>query len=145
VNNNSGPIASYAYTLDPAGHRTKVTELSGRTVQYGYDSLYRLTSETISGAASQNGAISYVYDPVGNRKSMSSTVPAVPAGTFFYDANDRSGTDIYDADGNTTGSGGLNYVYDFENHLVQQGGASFVYDGDGNRVQKIVAATLTVQ
>ncbi len=142
VNNTSGPIASYAYTLDPAGHRTKVTELSGRTVQYGYDSLYRLTSETISGSSSQNGAISYVYDPVGNRQSMSSTVPAVPAGTFFYDANDRRGTDVYDADGNTVGSGGLSYVYDFENHLVQQGGATFVYDGDGNRVQKIVAGNV---
>jgi YD repeat-containing protein len=60
-----------------------VTELSGRTVQYGYDSLYRLTSETISGAASQNGTIAYAYDPAGNRKSMTSSVPAVPAGTFF--------------------------------------------------------------
>ncbi len=55
---------------------------------------------------------------------MSSTVPAIPAGTFFYDANDRRGTDVYDADGNPITSGGLNYVYDFENHLVQQGGAS---------------------
>ena len=26
---------------------TSVTELSGRTVSYGYDSIYRLTSETI--------------------------------------------------------------------------------------------------
>ncbi len=26
---------------------------------------------------------------------------------------------MYDADGNTTRSGGLNYVYDFENHLMQ--------------------------
>jgi YD repeat-containing protein len=77
VNNSSGAIASYAYTLDPAGHRTQVTELSGRTVQYGYDSLYRLTSETISGAVSQNGAIGYVYDSVGNRMSMTSTVPAM--------------------------------------------------------------------
>ena len=143
VNNGSGAIASYAYTLDAAGHRTNVTELSGRTVRYGYDSLYRLTSETISGATSQNGAIAYVYDPVGNRQSMSSTVPAVPAGTFFYDANDRRGTDVYDAEGNTTSSGGLSYVYDFENHLVQQGGATFVYDGDGNRVQKIVAGAVT--
>ncbi len=70
-------------------------------------------------------------------------MPAVPAGTFFYDANDRRTSDVYDADGNTVSSGGLNYVYDFENHLVQQGGATFVYDGDGNRVQKIVAGNVT--
>ena len=73
---------------------------------------------------------------------MSSTVPAIPAGTFFYDADDRRQSDVYDADGNTVTSGGLAYVYDFENHLVQQGGASFVYDGDGNRVQKIVAGNV---
>ena len=41
-------LASYAYTLDAAGHRLSVSELSGRTVNYGYDSLYRLTSETIA-------------------------------------------------------------------------------------------------
>ena len=57
---------SYAYTLDAAGHRTQVTELSGRTVNYGYDNLYRLTSETIaSDPNSINGAVSYAYDPVG--------------------------------------------------------------------------------
>jgi len=39
VNGTGGPIASYAYTLDAAGHRTAVTELSGRTVNYAYDNL----------------------------------------------------------------------------------------------------------
>ena len=83
-------IASYAYTLDAAGHRTSVTELSGRKATYGYDNLYRLTSETIaSDPGGQNGTISYVYDPVGNRKQMTSTVPAIPAGLLNYDANDR--------------------------------------------------------
>jgi uncharacterized protein RhaS with RHS repeats len=61
-----------------------------------------------------------------------------PAGSSFADLRV-----VYDADGNTVGSGGLSYVYDFENHLVQQGGATFVYDGDGNRVQKIVAGNVT--
>jgi len=41
-------IASYACELDAAGHRTGVTELPGRTVSYGYDSIYRLTSEAIT-------------------------------------------------------------------------------------------------
>jgi YD repeat-containing protein len=64
----------------------------------------------------------------------------VPAGLLNYDANDRfSVGDQYDANGNTTSSGGLGYVYDFENHLIQQGGLSIVYDGDGNRVSKTVA------
>ena len=144
VNNSSGPIESYAYTLDAAGHRTSVTELSGRTVNYTYDNLYRLASETIAnGSGGQNGTISYTYDPVGNRQQMTSTVPAIPAGMYNYDANDRLTPDVYDADGNTTNSGGLGYVYDFENHLIQQGGLTIVYDGDGNRVQKTVAGVTT--
>jgi hypothetical protein len=51
---------------------------------------------------------------------------------------------VYDAEGNTVGSGAISYIYDFENHLAQQGGASFVYDGDGNRVQKTVAGNLAL-
>lgn len=35
---------SYAHTLDNAGHRTSVTEQSGRKASYAYDSVYRLTS-----------------------------------------------------------------------------------------------------
>jgi len=91
VNKAATAIASYTYTLDAAGHRTSVTELSGRKATYAYDNLYRLTSETIaSDPGGQNGTISYVYDPVGNRKQMTSTVPAIPAGLWNYDANDRS-------------------------------------------------------
>ena len=44
----SGPLSSYAYTLGAAGNRLTVAELSGRTVNYGYDSLYRLTSEAVT-------------------------------------------------------------------------------------------------
>jgi len=51
--------------VDAAGHRTSVAELNGRTVNYGYDNLYRLTSETIAhDPAGINGAVSYTYDPV---------------------------------------------------------------------------------
>ena len=79
----------------------------------------------------------------GNRLQMTSRLAPVPAGTFLYNANDQLQTDAYDANGNTTSSGGLNYAYDFENHLVQQGGISIVYDGDGNRVSKTVAGVTT--
>lgn len=60
-----GTVASYAYTLDAAGHRTGVTELSGRTVGYSYDNPYRLTSETIASDPNAiNGAVNYTYDAV---------------------------------------------------------------------------------
>jgi YD repeat-containing protein len=121
-----------------------VTELSGRTVNYGYDNLYRLTSETIvNDPNSVNGAVSYVYDAVGNRKQKVSTIPGYPGGLSNYNPNDPLATDTYDANGNTTASTGLGYAYDFENHLVQQGGLTIVYDGDGNRVAKTTATGTT--
>jgi RHS repeat-associated protein len=136
-------IANYAYTLGPAGNRLSVTELSGRKVQYGYDDFYRLTSETISGAADQNGVVSYKYDAVGNRTKIDSTLPAIPAsGLLNYDANDRTAANVFDSNGNTINNGVQN-VYDFEDHLVQRGGVTIVYDGDGNRISETVAGVTT--
>jgi YD repeat-containing protein len=141
---NGTAAASYAYTLGLAGNRTGVTELSGRTVSYGYDTLYMLTSETISGALSGvNGAVSYQYDKVGNRKQRTSTLLVLPTGLWNYDANDRITTDIYDNNGNTIASGGIQDSYDFENHLIGHGFMTFVYDGDGNRVAKTVGGVTT--
>ena len=145
VNKSATQLASYAYSLEPAGHRTKVTELSGRTVTYTYDNIYRLLSETVSGATvGPNGAVSYSYDPVGNRTQTTSSLAGVSAGSFSYDADDRLSTDTYDANGNTTASGGVTNTYDFENHLVQtSSGVTIVYDGDGNRVSKTVGGVTT--
>jgi len=145
VTKGANNLLSYAYTLDAAGHRTNVTEQSGRTVSYSYDNLYRLTNETVAADPSGiNGAVNYTYDPVGNRKQLTSTLAPVPAGLWNYDANDRfTAGDTYDANGNTVSSGGIGNVYDFENHLVQKGGVTIVYDGDGNRVAKTVAGVMT--
>jgi YD repeat-containing protein len=113
VTKSSSNLFGYNYTLDAAGHRTQVTELSGRTVNYGYDSIYRLTSETIAGDPNNvNGAASYVYDAVGNRTQKTSTIPGFPGGLTNYNANDQLSTDTYDNDGNTTASNGLGYAYD---------------------------------
>jgi RHS repeat-associated protein len=114
-------------------------------VSYGYDSIYRLTNETIaSDPNSVNGTVSYTYDAVGNRTQKVSTLPGYPGGLTNYNANDQLATDTYDADGNTTASNGVGYAYDFENRLVQAGGGiSIMYDGDGNRVSKTVAVMTT--
>jgi len=75
--------------VDAAGHRTGVTEQSGRTVNYGYDDLYRLTSEVIANDPNEmNGSVSYSYDPVGNRTQKVSTLPGYPGGLTNYNAND---------------------------------------------------------
>jgi RHS repeat-associated protein len=81
---------------------------------------------------------------VGNRTQRNSTVPAIPAtGLLNYDANDRTSTDSYDANGNLLSSGTGANVYDFENRLVAAGGVKLVYDGDGNRVKETVATVTT--
>ncbi|MGH9762798.1 MAG: hypothetical protein ACREAC_18400, partial [Blastocatellia bacterium] len=144
-------LASYAYTLGPAGNRTVVQELSGRTVNYSYDDIYRLTAETISSdpTTANNGNISYAYDAVGNRQSRTSTIAAVPSvASSSYDADDRLSTDSYDANGSTTKLGSNNYAYDFENHIVSVNPGSpnaitILYDANGSRVAKTVNGVTT--
>jgi len=136
----SSTLASYTYTLGPAGNRLSVAESAGRRVNYSYDATYKLTGESISGDNNGgNGSISYTYDPVGNRLARSSSVSAISSQGFTYDANDRLSIDGYDANGSTVSSGSDTYTYDFENRLISStagGGVRFVYDGDGNRVAK---------
>jgi RHS repeat-associated protein len=137
-------ISNYAYTLGPAGNRLTVAELSGRAVAYAYDSLYRLTSETVtSDPGGKNGSIGYTYDAVGNRKALSATLPPAGGISYTYDADDRLGSDQYDPDGNTTNSLGIANAYDFENHLITHGGVTVVYDGDGKRVSETVPGATT--
>lgn len=88
-----------------------------------------------------NGTTSYQYDSVGNRKQL--LVNGTTANTYTYDPDDRLGSDQYDADGNTTNSGGTANTYDFENHMTQHGLVTLVYDGDGNRVSEAVGGTTT--
>jgi len=60
-----------------------------------------------------------------------------------HEANDRTATDPYDANGNLLQSGAGTNVYDFENRLVQVGGVTLVFDLDGNRVQETIAEVTT--
>ena len=56
---------------------------SARTVTYGYDNAYRLTSETITTPA---GALGATYDHTGDRLSRTSTIGVIPAASATYDA-----------------------------------------------------------
>jgi RHS repeat-associated protein len=138
------PLASYEYTFGPAGNRTSLTELSGRTVTWSYDNLYRLTKETVAGG-SVNGSISYTLDAVGNRLTRSSTVPPIPSATSSCDANDRLFSDTYDAEGSTTAAGANSYSYDFEARLsaFNASQVTLVYDGDGHLVSRTVGGATT--
>jgi YD repeat-containing protein len=47
--------ASYNHTLGLTGNRTQAIESNGRTVNWSYDNIYRLTSETIAGDPLRSG------------------------------------------------------------------------------------------
>jgi RHS repeat-associated protein len=140
--------ASYSYTLSPTGNRTGAVESSGRTLNWSYDGIYRLTNETISlDPHSVNGSAGYGLDPVGNRLNQASTLPGIGSGTFTYDPDDRLNTETYDANGNTLTSAGKTFAYDFENRLksMTEGtvAVTLAYDADGNRVAKTVNGVTT--
>ena len=87
---NQSANSNYAYTLGPTGNKLTVAELSGRAVAYAYDSLYRLTSETVTGDPSgKNGLVGYTLDAVGNRKTLNATLPPAGGISYTYDADDR--------------------------------------------------------
>ncbi len=139
-------IASYGQTFGPSGHKLSVAESGGRAEGYEYDLIYRLLNETVSGdpVTANNGVLTYMLDPVGNRKSLTSTLMALPAQTLTYDDDDRLTTDTYDANGNTLSSGGTNYTYDFEDRLLStSSGVQIAYDGDGKRVSETVGGVTT--
>jgi YD repeat-containing protein len=55
----ASPVSSYNYTLGATGNRTKATEQGGRTLNWSYDGIYRLTNETITAdPANKDGVVS---------------------------------------------------------------------------------------
>jgi len=125
-----------------------VTELD-RTVEYSYDSLYRLTSETIT-EGEKTTVYTYAYDNVSNR--ILKTVNGEET-VYTYNALNQlvSENDIvyeYDLNGNTirmtSPSKSALYVYNAENRLIRatvQSGNNvsveeYKYDYAGNRIAK---------
>ena len=116
-------MVQYIYRLGTAGERLSVTELD-RTVEYTYDSLYRLTSETIT-EGEKVTAYTYAYDSVSNRTLK--TVNGEET-VYTYNALNQlvSENDIvyeYDLNGNTvrmtSPSKSALYVYNAENRLIR--------------------------
>jgi YD repeat-containing protein len=146
---NNSLLASYAYTLDLTGNRTKVMENTGRTVNYIYDALYRLTQEEIRDLDLTLTTIGYSYDRVGNR--LSKTVDGIEVATYAYDYNDRlfsdgTATYSYDNNGNLLSkvgpSGAMDYTFDARNRLVRVDTPSntleYAYNHEGIRIAKWV-------
>ena len=165
-------LASYTYTLGPAGNKTRVVENTGRTVDYTYDALYRLTQERIDDPVDGIATIDYTYDAVGNRLTKVETKPTQTiTTTYTYDDNDRliteivtvTGTDpsvttytyTYDDNGNTLsktdGTNVNTYSYDYENRLVSAdiqlgdtpGQVVYTHNSQGIRISKTVSGITT--
>ena len=134
-------IHSQASTLGAAGHRTRVEEHGSRVVDYDYDALYRLVTETVTDPRGDR-TTTYTFDAVGNRLSRTTSCNPDCFGeledgvtTYTYDNNDRltsetgpAGTTTYDydANGNTTRKigpdGTVDYHYNAENRLTRATG-----------------------
>ena len=149
--NANGILASYGYQLGLTGNRTNLTEQVNnysRTNAWIYDSLYRLTKETIL-TNGGNGNFAYSYDGVGNRTNRTVTGNNLwlTNQSFAFSTNDWLTIDHYDGEGNTTNSAGNSYYYDALDHLtnavIGSSSITVVYDGDGNRISKTVGATTT--
>ena len=155
------PFGSTAYEYDLLDRLTRVVDRNGyatvyeydangnRTVEYSYDSLYRLTSETITEGEKVTG-YTYAYDNVSNR--ILKTVNGEET-VYTYNALNQlvSENDIvyeYDLNGNTvrmtSPSKSALYEYNAENKLVRatvQNGVlvteeTYTYDYSGNRTSK---------
>jgi len=123
-------LASYGYTFGNSGQRLTATESGGRSMSWGYDAVYKLTSEAIV----PEGNVTYGLDAVGNRLSRTSTIAGIPSTTNTFDDN-----------GNTLTSGGQTFGYDFLDRLTSYNGGAvtMVYDGDGNRIVRTAAGVAT--
>lgn len=147
------PFASYALTYDQGlntvGNLTGVTEGAG-AVSYGYDALYRLTSEARTGANAN--AHSYGYDLAGNRLTADSIT------CTFDNANKvasiTGGSFGHDGDGNVTtrSAAGIAPIWASWNTLsqaTQLGGygqpMAYTYDGLGRRVAGLLTGAPIVQ
>jgi len=134
-----------AWTYNSVGNRLTQTDPSGVT-SYTYDALHRLTRVGYPGGR----AVSYVYDPCGNRESMTDTTGGTTA--YTYDAANQmtsagAATYTYDANGSVvsrTGTGATTYAWDAKGRLASAGSTSFAYSGDGSRASKTSGAVTTV-
>ena len=141
-------VVQYIYTLGAAGERKSVTELN-RSVEYTYDSLYRLTSETITEGETTT-IYTYSYDNVSNRilKTENGEETAYVYNALNQLVSDSETSYEYDLNGNLVrviGSAhSALYEYNAENKLIKatvQNGSlvteeSYTYDYQGNRTSK---------
>jgi RHS repeat-associated protein/uncharacterized repeat protein (TIGR02543 family) len=149
VDANTQQLSSRTYGYDAAGRLTDVLDDSDPSLnqQYGYDELDRLiSSERGELQLSRTG---YAYDLNGNRTEKSQDLTTVTTGSIDPNSNrlhSQSGaqnvTYSYDAMGNLTGDGTVNYSYNAAGRRIAATAANltarYTYNALGQRVSKTV-------
>jgi RHS repeat-associated protein len=96
-----------------------------------------------------NRAVNYVYDPVGNRQTMTDngTNTAYTANNLNQYTAVGLETPTYDANGNLTSQAGWSYSYDAQNRLIAAGNGStsvsFAYDARNRCVKRVTNGVTT--
>jgi RHS repeat-associated protein len=147
------PSVSIVY--DNADRRTSLTLPNGIVVEYAYDAASQVTGLTYKLDGSTLGALTYAYDPNGQRTAISGSyartgLPAALTSATYDDANQIAsfgGTSYsYDSNGNLTSDGSQGYSWNARDQLTGITGgasASFAYDAVGRRRSKAVSGTTT--
>ncbi|OGZ73493.1 MAG: hypothetical protein A2908_02185 [Candidatus Staskawiczbacteria bacterium RIFCSPLOWO2_01_FULL_38_12b] len=127
---------------------------------YAYDSLYRITSATITGNndATKNYTENYTYDPIGNilTKTLNgvNTNYTYAGNTGASFANPHAVTQIgdqtfsYDQNGNLISDGTSTYAFNPKNQLIKVTKGTtvinYTYDSIGQRISKSQGASFTL-
>jgi RHS repeat-associated protein len=108
---------SITYVYDAAGQMTGATDASA-TLTFAYDSDGRLATAVTSGTGTgqPNVTLTYGYDQLGDRTSLTDSLSSQGLTTFGYDSAQRM-TTITTSYGGTTGPQ-VTYVYDGANRLT---------------------------
>lgn len=138
---NNGEITSITDSVD-----------SGRSINYTYDSLGRLsTAQTTGDASYPQWGLSFAYDRYGNRLGQTVTAGTAPSTSVAVSATTNrisSPGYSYDTNGNVTNDGSNALAYDAENRLLSASGpygaGAYSYGAFGNRAVKSSGGNTTV-
>ena len=147
-NPSGAVVSSYAYELDNADQRVKVTFDDGRFIAYGYDPVGQLISAKrflSNGDADPSYVSGFAYDPMGNRQSatdagstISYNTNSLNQYTEIFNPDGSASQPSYDANGNILQANGFVLAWDDENRLASATKENdkryeFVYDGQSRR------------
>ncbi|QOY86232.1 putative Ig domain-containing protein [Paludibaculum fermentans] len=129
-NGSGGVIRSWLLSYDAVGRKTGAVMNDG-TIAWTYDSLNRLTGETITSAGLGNRSRTWSYDAAGNRLDSGAVF-----GTDHRLVQNAANAFTYDASGNQTARGATNFTFDVMNQMKT--GANIFANNDmfGRRIKR---------